>query len=154
TRKAPPGVLVVAGASGDLTHRKILPAIAQLCRRRLLPPAFAVVGVARTSMVDDGFRQLMTEAVGDAPPGWGEVVKHSRYVTGDYADTQTFLTLKQVLNEVEADIGVHGNRTYYLATVPAVFDEVSNQLRASGLNRPEHEGTAVRLVIEKPFGRD
>jgi glucose-6-phosphate 1-dehydrogenase len=154
TRKAPPGVIVIAGASGDLTHRKILPALGQLCRRRLLPTAFAVVGMARTQMDDDGFRQLMTEAVGDAPPGWDEVVKHSRYVAGDYADTQTFLSLKRVLNELEADIGVHGNRTYYLATIPAVFDEVSNQLKAAGLNRPEHSGTAVRLVIEKPFGRD
>lgn len=153
-KRAPSGVLVVVGASGDLTARKLLPALGELCRRRLLPGAFAIVGVARTQLDDDGFRQLMTNAVADPPSGWDEVVKHSRYVAGDYADAQTFTSLKSVLGEVESDIGSPGNRTYYLATIPAVFEEVANQLGAAGLNRPEHEGTAVRLVIEKPFGRD
>ena len=153
-RRAPPGILVVVGASGDLTARKLLPALGQLSRRRLLPQCFAVVGVARTAMDDDGFRQLMTNSVFDAPPGWDEVVKHSRYVTGDYIEASTFETLKQVVSEVEADIGAPGNLTFYLATVPAVFEEVANGLGSAGLHRPEHEGTAVRLVIEKPFGRD
>jgi glucose-6-phosphate 1-dehydrogenase len=154
TRRAPPGVLVVVGASGDLTSRKLLPALEQLCRRRLLPPAFAVIGVARTALDDDGFRQLMTTAVPDASPGWSEVVKHSRYVTGDYVDRGTFVRLKDTLSEVEADINSSGNRTFYLATVPAVFEEVSDGLGAAGLNQPVHDDASVRLVIEKPFGRD
>ena len=154
TRRAPPGILVVVGASGDLTARKLLPAIEQLSRRRLLPQQFAVVGVARTELSDDAFRQLMTDAVPDAGTGWTEVVKHSRYVTGDYADPATFESLGRVLDEVETDIGSNGNRTYYLATIPAVFQEVADGLGRAGLNKPAHPGAAVRLVIEKPFGRN
>ena len=152
-RRAPAGVLVVVGASGDLTARKLLPALGELARRRLLPPAFAVVGVARTELDDEGFRRIMTSAVTDASTEWDEVVKHSRYVTGDYSHPTTFSALAAVLEEVEADVGSPGNRTFYLATIPAVFAEVSDGLGGAGLNRPR-EGAAVRLVIEKPFGRD
>jgi glucose-6-phosphate 1-dehydrogenase len=154
TRRAPPGVLVVFGASGDLTSRKLLPALEQLSRRRLLPNAFAVIGVARTGLDDEGFRQLMTSAVPDAGPGWEEIVKHSCYVAGDYSHPDTFGALRDTLAKVEADIGSPGNRTYYLATVPAVFEEVSDGLGGAGLNKPAHEGVASRLVIEKPFGHD
>jgi glucose-6-phosphate 1-dehydrogenase len=154
TRRAPPGILVVVGASGDLTARKLLPALEQLSRRRLLPQAFGVIGVARTELSDDGFRQIMTDAVADAGPAWTDVVKHSRYVTGDYANPGTFTSLARVLGEVEADVGAPGNRTFYLATIPAVFEEVADGLGQAGLNRPPGSEGAVRLVIEKPFGRD
>jgi glucose-6-phosphate 1-dehydrogenase len=154
TRRAPPGVLVVMGASGDLTSRKLLPAVERLSRRGLLPGAFAVVGVARTNLDDEGFRQLMTKAVPGAGPGWAGVVKHSRYVTGDYADEATFSALRATLEDIEAEIGASGNRTFYLATVPVVFEEVAAGLGSAGLNKPSQEGAAVRLVIEKPFGRD
>jgi glucose-6-phosphate 1-dehydrogenase len=153
-RRAPPGVLVVVGASGDLTARKLLPALEQLSRRRLLPQAFAVVGVARTELTDDGFRQIMADSVPDAGPAWAEVVKHSRYVAGDYGDPMTFMALEQVLQDVERDVGAPGNRTFYLATIPAVFNEVADGLGAAGLNQAPAPGTEVRLVIEKPFGRD
>jgi glucose-6-phosphate 1-dehydrogenase len=153
TRKAPPGVIVVIGASGDLTSRKLLPALEGLSRRGLLPPAFAVVGVARTQLDDEGFRELMTKAVPNGGAGWAEIVKHSRYVAGDYADEDTFTSVRSALEELESEIGAPGNRTFYLATVPAVFEEVAAGLGSAGLNRPR-EGAAVRLVIEKPFGRD
>jgi len=154
TRRAPPGVLVVFGASGDLTSRKLLPALEQLSRRRLLPSAFAVIGVARSNLDDEGFRQLMTSAVPDADPGWAEIVKHSSYVAGDYSHPDTFSALRETLAKVEADIGSPGNRTFYLATVPDVFEEVAGGLGDAGLNQPPHDGVAARLVIEKPFGRD
>lgn len=153
-RNAPPGVLVVAGASGDLTARKLLPALERLARRRCLPHAFAVIGVARTEISDDGFRQLMTEAISDAGPAWSEIVKHSRYVSGDYSHPDTFDKLTQVLAEVENDVGSEGNRTFYLATIPAVFQEFADALGKAGLNHPANPNAAVRLVIEKPFGRD
>jgi glucose-6-phosphate 1-dehydrogenase len=153
-RRAPPGVLVVFGASGDLTTRKLMPAIEQLHRRRLLPPAFTVVGVARTAMGDDDFRARMIGAVPDAGPGWTELAGHFRYVAGDYADEDTFEQLKTVLSELDRDLGTAGNRTYYLATVPAVFAEVAQALGKHRLNQPEHPEAAVRLVVEKPFGRD
>jgi glucose-6-phosphate 1-dehydrogenase len=154
TRKAPPGILVVMGASGDLTSRKLLPALERLSRRHLLPQSFAVVGVARTQLDDEGFRQVMTKAVPDAGPAWSDIVKHSRYVTGDYVDQATFTQLKSTLEDLEDEIGSPGNRTFYLATVPAVFEEVATALGQAGLNKAPNEHSAVRLVIEKPFGRD
>jgi glucose-6-phosphate 1-dehydrogenase len=153
-RRAPPGVLVVFGASGDLTQRKLLPALERLSRRRLLSESFAVIGVARTSMNDEEFRQLMAASVEDGGPHWDEVVKRSRYVTGDYSQPSTFDQLKKTLSEVESDISSPGNRTYYLATVPEVFGEVAKALGAADLNRPVSAQTATRLVIEKPFGHD
>jgi glucose-6-phosphate 1-dehydrogenase len=120
----------------------------------LLPGAFAVIGVARTTLDDEGFRELMTSAVPDADPGWADIVKCSSYVAGDYADSDTFYRLKDTLAKVEADIGSPGNRTFYLATVPAVFEEVADGLGAAGLNQPVQPNASSRLVIEKPFGHD
>jgi glucose-6-phosphate 1-dehydrogenase len=154
TRRAPPGTLIVVGASGDLTSRKLLPALAQLAQRRLLAQAFAVVGVARTELTDDAFRDLMVSAVPDASPLWADVIKQSRYVAGEYRDPDTFHKLRVVLAEVESQTGSPGNRTFYLATIPAVFEHVVDSLGAAALNRPDHDEAAVRLVIEKPFGRD
>jgi len=152
-RRAPPGALVVFGASGDLTHRKLLPALEQLSRRRLLPAAFGIVGVARTEMSDDGFRDLMASAVPDAGPGWAEIIKNSYYITGDYSHPDTFSALQKKLSELDESLGTGGNRTFYLATVPDVFGEVALALGKVGLNKPAGGGTA-RLVIEKPFGHD
>jgi glucose-6-phosphate 1-dehydrogenase len=152
-RRAPPGVLVVFGASGDLTHRKLLPALEHLSRRRLLPAAFSIVGVARTEMSDDGFKGLMAEAVPNAGPGWAEIIKNSAYVSGDYSHPNTFKQLKSRLKGIDEALGTGGNRTFYLATVPDVFQEVAAALGKVGLNHPE-PGGASRLVIEKPFGRD
>ena len=152
-RRAPPGVLVVFGASGDLTHRKLLPALEHLSRRRLLPAAFSIVGVARTEMSDDGFKGLMAEAVPNAGPGWAEIIKNSAYISGDYSHPNTFKQLKSRLKGIDEALGTGGNRTCYLATVPDVFAEVAAALGKVGLNHPE-PGGASRLVIEKPFGRD
>jgi glucose-6-phosphate 1-dehydrogenase len=154
TRKAPPGILVVFGASGDLTSRKLLPALENLSRRRMLPAGFAVVGVARSELDDQGFRDLMAEATPDAGQAWEEVIKHSRYVAGEYDHPDTFSQLSTTLDEIEAELGLPGNRTYYLATVPTVFERVADSLGDAGLNQPAHEDAAIRLVIEKPFGRD
>src|SRR5436305_7756987 len=153
TRRAPPGVLVVFGASGDLTKRKLLPALGSLCRRRLLAAAFTVAGVARTPLDDEAFRELMMDAVPDVP-GWEGVVKRSRYVTGDYDDPDTFTQLRGVLDDLEGELGQPGNRTFYLATVPAMFDHVARGLGAAGLNHPPEPDGAARLVVEKPFGHD
>ena len=152
-RRAPPGVLVVFGASGDLTHRKLLPALERLSRRRLLPPAFGVVGVARTEMSDDGFRDLMAEAVPNAGPGWGEIIKNSAYIAGEYTHPDTFTALYGKLKEIDEALGTGGNRTFYLATIPEMFGDVARALGRVGLNQPDGGG-AARLVIEKPFGRD
>ncbi|MHB1487135.1 MAG: glucose-6-phosphate dehydrogenase [Acidimicrobiales bacterium] len=151
----PDGVAVVIfGASGDLASRKILPALANLARRGALPPGFACVGVARTPMDDEAFRELARQAGPDAGPRWSELVGKFRYVTGEYAHPDTFDALKDVLDDLDDTAGTAGNRVYYLATIPEVFSEVAEAIGAEKLNRPKHSDGSVRLVIEKPFGRD
>jgi glucose-6-phosphate 1-dehydrogenase len=160
-RVAPPAVLVVFGASGDLTSRKLMPAVENLALRRLLPAGFSVVGVARTEMGDDEFRERMREAVAEAGGG-GEEAKHVweaftggfRYVAGDYTNPETFKKLKDVLDELDTGRGTAQNRLYYLATPPDTFPIVVQGLAACGLTRPAHDEAFVRIVIEKPFGRD
>ncbi|MDQ4089595.1 MAG: glucose-6-phosphate dehydrogenase, partial [Actinomycetota bacterium] len=161
-RVAPPAVLVVFGASGDLTSRKLMPAVERLAVRRLLPPGFSVVGVARTEMDDAGFRENMQVAVEKAGGG-GEEAKHVwdafgtggfRYVAGDYSDPETFKKLKDVLDELDQQRGTAQNRLIYLATPPDTFPVVVRGLARCGLNKPANDDAFVRIVIEKPFGRD
>jgi len=149
-------VLVVFGASGDLTARKLMPAVERLARRRLLPTAFSLVGVARTAWTDDDFQTHALAAVKDAGPGWPSVVKTFSYVAGDYAEGDTFERLRTVLEDIDRAHGTGGNRVFYMATVPNVFASVAGALGAHGLARRTDEtpGSFVRLVIEKPFGHD
>lgn len=152
-RKSPPLALVVFGASGDLTARKILPALERLARRRALDPSVTVVGVARTKMSDEQFRKLALDAVGATDPAWQEVVSKARYVSGEYGHPDTFDALKRVLDELDSTAGTGGNRLFYLATIPEVFSLVAETLGDHGLATAA-PGSFVRLVVEKPFGRD
>ncbi len=155
-RRAPPCVLIVFGASGDLTARKLLPAIERLSRRRLLPTAFSLVGVARTEWEDEDFQDHARAAVKDGGPEWASLVQGFRYVAGDYTEGDTFERLRIVLDEIDRARGTGGNRVYYLATVPNVFEVVARALGEHGLSGRTSAAPAsfVRLVIEKPFGRD
>ncbi len=160
-RPAPPAVFIIFGASGDLTSRKLMPAIERLALRRLLPPGFAVVGVARTEMNDDDFRERMRELVEKGGGGgaearhvWDSFVGAFRYIAGDYDDPDTFERLKDVLAELDNERGTAENRLYYLATPPSTFPTVIKGLAAHDLNRPTSDDAFVRIVIEKPFGHD
>ncbi len=153
-RRSPPCVLVVFGASGDLTSRKLMPALARLAANRQLPPAFSVVGVARTEMDDDDFRRRMLEAV-EKPSGvWESLVAGFRYVAGDYTHPETFEQLKQVLAEIDEQRGTSGNRLYYLATVPSMFARLAKAMGEHDMNQPKYDDAFVRIVFEKPYGRD
>ncbi|MGH9301407.1 MAG: glucose-6-phosphate dehydrogenase, partial [Acidimicrobiales bacterium] len=134
--------------------RKILPALAHLAGRGALPKGFACVGVARTPMDDEGFRKLALEAAPDAGPLWEDLVQRFRYVTGEYAHTDTFDELKDVLDQLDDIHGTAAHRVHYLATIPEVFSEVAEAIGREKLNKPKHRDGTVRLVIEKPFGRD
>lgn len=153
-RQAPPAVLVLFGASGDLANRKILPALAGLIDRQAIGPAFSIVGVARTDWSDDEFKKAAIKAVPGAGPSWASAVEGFRYISGEYGDAATFAKLAAVLKEVDSKRATQGNRVYYLATLPSLFATLSDALGAAGLNRPENQGGFVRLVVEKPFGRD
>ncbi|HEV7536555.1 MAG TPA: glucose-6-phosphate dehydrogenase, partial [Acidimicrobiia bacterium] len=155
-RVAPPAVLVIFGASGDLTARKLMPALVRLALRGGLPGAFGVVGVARTEMDDEGFRQRALELAGEAEPSpvWAALIEGFRYVAGDYSDPETFKRLERVLEEMDATRGTAGNRLYYLATPPSTFTDIAAALGRAGLHRPVTDDGFVRIVVEKPYGRD
>ena len=152
-RRAPPCVLVVFGASGDLTSRKLAPALAALATDRRLSPAFSMVGVARTEMTDEEFQARMLEAVPKPSAAWETLVSGFRYVAGEYMAAATHQRLGAVLEELDRDLGTAGNRIHYLATVPDVFAGVATALAGHGLAQPR-AGSFVRLVVEKPYGRD
>ena len=152
--KTPPLALVIFGASGDLTARKILPALASLADSGRLSEQFTLIGVARTKWSDDEFRQAVLQAVPGAGEAWKSLVERFRYVPGEYAATPTFDKLKELLGEADTQYGTSGNRVYYLATIPEVFALVAEALAKEGCNQPGEGGEFARLVVEKPYGRD
>ena len=152
--KAPPVAMVIFGASGDLTGRKILPALARLADRGVLDDGFTVIGVARTECSDDDFRAHVAESTPDGGPKWRALTERFRYVTGEYDHPDTFDLLKTHLDEADQVDGTDGNRLYYLATIPSVFGLVAGALAKHGCSGPGEGGSFARVVVEKPFGRD
>ncbi len=150
----PPLVLVVFGTSGDLAARKLLPAIASLADHGALAKGFTVVGVARTNWSDDDFRSVALKAVTKPSAAWRELVTRFRYVAGEYGHPDTFDRLKTILDDADEKLGTAGNRVYYLATIPDLFGTVATALGKHGCATPGPDGSFVRLLVEKPFGRD
>ncbi len=154
-RKPDPCALIIFGASGDLTHRKLFPALYALAYRRLLPERFAVVGVARTEQTTEQFEREMREAVqrhGRDPFSkavWNRLADGLRYVSADFADEAAEDDLAAVISELEAKKGLGGNRVYYLAIPPQAFE---TSVREIG-ERQDHDGW-TRVIVEKPFGHD
>jgi glucose-6-phosphate 1-dehydrogenase len=155
-RRTPdPCVLTIFGASGDLTKKKLLPALYALAFRRLLPPRFAVVGVARTEESDDDFRERMKKAVQEHARDefrdevWESLAESMRYVATDFSDEGGEDEVARTLSELDEERGTGGNRVYYLAIPPSVFPTVVDALG----RRRSTEGW-TRLIIEKPFGHD
>jgi len=157
-RKSPPCALVIFGASGDLTQRKLIPAIERLARRGRLPREFALVGVARSQMSDEDFAQRCRDSArragGETSASWTEITDHIRYVCGGYDDPGTYDKLADVLHEADSTRGTAGNRVYYLATPPTVFAPAVIGLAKGGLNVGAEPDSFARVVIEKPFGHD
>jgi glucose-6-phosphate 1-dehydrogenase len=151
--QAPPLVLVVFGASGDLANRKLIPAIAALADHGALPDGFTMVGVARTAWSDDEFRNVALKAVDKPSAAWKELVKRFRYISGEYGHPDTFDALKTVLDDADKNLGTAGNRVFYLATIPDLFGTVATALGKHGCASAAPD-SFVRLLVEKPFGRD
>jgi glucose-6-phosphate 1-dehydrogenase len=154
-RRPDPCILTIFGASGDLTQRKLFPALYSLAFRRLLPERFGLVGVARTAETDDEFRERMKEAVQNHARDefrddvWDSLAGGMRYVATDFADEEGENRLAAALAELDEERGTGGNRVYYLAIPPVVFGTV---VQALGKRRPAEGWT--RLIVEKPFGHD
>jgi glucose-6-phosphate 1-dehydrogenase len=151
-------VLVIFGASGDLTHRKLLPAIYNLAESGHLPERFAVVGVARREVDEATFRSEMRDQVrrieGEPlePDKWAAIEERLHYISGEFNDKETFTRLRQHLEHITAAAQVPPNYLFYLAVPPDLFGAVVDQLGAAGLT---DEATGWRrVIIEKPFGYD
>ena len=158
-RKADPCVMVIFGASGDLTKRKLIPALLNLASSKLLPEQFAIIGFANNDYNDDSFRQYLEKEVKQfadceiSPELWKWFIKRVYYMKGDFGDPKIFQELKSQIERAEKAHGINGGHLYYLAVAPRFFGEVVKQLGAAGLAQ-ESNGRWARVVIEKPFGRD
>jgi glucose-6-phosphate 1-dehydrogenase len=152
--KAPPVAMVIFGASGDLTARKILPALARLADRGVLDDGFTVIGVARTEWSDEEFRTHVAEATPEGGPKWKALTGRFKYIAGEYDHPDTFAALKIHLDEADQLDGTDGNRLYYLATIPSVFGLVAGALAAHACVGPDNDERFMRVVVEKPYGRD
>jgi glucose-6-phosphate 1-dehydrogenase len=155
-RRTPdPCALVIFGASGDLTSKKLFPALYSLAYRRLLPSRFGVIGVARTEETDEEFKARMKEAVQEhgrdefRDDVWDALAEGMRYVATDFADEGGENAVVEALDQLDTERDLHGNRVYYLAIPPVVFPTV---VRALGKRRTTKGWT--RLIVEKPFGYD
>jgi glucose-6-phosphate 1-dehydrogenase len=156
-----PCAVVVFGASGDLAHRKLLPAFYNLALGAHLPGAFGIVGVSMTPFDDQSFRSEMREAVGKfsrikpiSEETWADFSDGMRYVTGGFDDPATYAKLKEKLEDLDKARATRGNRLFYLATPPSTFPMILKGLKAAGLIHPPDGPCFSRVVIEKPFGHD
>jgi glucose-6-phosphate 1-dehydrogenase len=154
-------VMVIFGASGDLTKRKLVPALWSLFQSRVLPEPFAVIGVSRTEMSNETFRANMREAVTDfarvqppSPRVWERFAQALFYYSGDPADPGLYGGLGDFIRRIEGERGTGGNRLFYLSTPPSLYTHIVTRLGEAGFNRADTPDAWVRLVIEKPFGRD
>jgi glucose-6-phosphate 1-dehydrogenase len=154
-----PAAMVIFGASGDLTARKLVPALYDLAARGRLPMEFAVVGVSRTPMSHDEYRKRLRGALDGQRPGavsddvWDSFSGSVFYLPGDSTKAETYRELKGFLKELDRERGTQGNRAFYLASSPSLVSPIVERLGEAGMNEGENGGWA-RLVVEKPFGRD
>ncbi|MGA9532484.1 MAG: glucose-6-phosphate dehydrogenase [Anaerolineales bacterium] len=154
----PPTTIVIFGASGDLTKRKLIPALFSLHSKGRLPAPFHVVGMARSDSDEDGFRKDLLAAletfggVKIDPAKWDSFAGSLSYVQGDFKEDQAMEELRNRLRSIEAEAGGKGSRLYYLATPPSVYEPALEQLGESGMVATENGWR--RVVIEKPFGHD
>ena len=170
---APPSVIVIFGASGDLTRRKLLPALYRLAQQRLVPSEFAILGTARQPHSDDEFRAAMKAAVAEFGPeealdesAWESFAKRIFYLSGDFKDAELYGKLKAKLEEIDKEYDTEGNRIFYLATAPDYFGLIAKQLGEAGIGKPRSTKATTkakasttkkpwtRIIVEKPFGHD
>ena len=157
-RQLPECVVVIFGANGDLTKRKLLPALYRLAYERRLPPGIAVVGISRTAMSDEQFREKMRESVqqfiedSDVDPAiWENFAQGLFYIAGDVGDPQCYRDLEERVRKIEAERHTGGNVLFYLSTQPSQYAPIAQRLGEAGLAKGDGWR---RIVVEKPFGHD
>lgn len=158
-RIAGPSTLVIFGVTGDLSRKKLMPAVYDLANRGLLPPGFGLVGFARRDWSDQDFEQVVLEAVKQYARTpfdeavWAQLRQGIRFVVGEFDQDEAFDRLTETLAELDRERGTMGNHAFYLSIPPKSFPLVTEQLRRSGLAE-QKDGSWRRVVIEKPFGSD
>ena len=161
-KPAQPAAIVIFGASGDLTCRKLLPALYQDWRQGMLAPGTAVIGISRSEMTDDAFRDKVRTAIKEAhhegpPPDEGvlnEFAKAASYLPGAFEDPVPYQKLAEKLKVLDRERALGGNRLFYLATPPAAFPVIVRNLAAANLVNRAADGPWTRIIVEKPFGHD
>src|SRR3989441_8068109 len=158
---AEPCAIILFGASGDLARRKVVPALYDSAAHDGLAERYASVGFARTPMTEDAFRTgagVAARSISEVGPiddaKWSAFAKCLAYVAGGYDEADAYKKLAARLDELDRAQSLHGNRLFYLATPPEVYPHIVEQLGRAGLARPRSPNSWVRIVIEKPFGRD
>src|SRR5438105_6198 len=159
-RAAPqPCTIVIFGATGDLTHRKLVPALYNLAADGDLPPAVEIVGCARRPKNDDEFRRELEEATRNFSRQsvrdeiWKNFAQSIFYHQSEFEDESGYKVLAKRLDEIDKNHGTRGNRLFYFAAAPDQFEPILTNLRAAGLNQT-CKGSWARVIIEKPFGSD
>lgn len=160
-RGAPPTVAIIFGASGDLTARKLIPAIYNLAHDNLLPSDFQLLGFSRKDLGDEQFREIVAGAVAEfsrRPPDpevLARVKSSASYLSGGYDDPAAFKELATRVEAIEKSLGRETQALFYISTPPSMFKPILENLGASGLAK-RHLGTrlASKVIIEKPFGKD
>src|SRR3982075_1850613 len=160
TRAVPqPCSVVIFGATGDLTHRKLIPALYNLAADGELPPAVAVIGFARREKTDDEFRKELEETTRKFSRQpvrdeiWKTFAQSIFYHQSDFADEAGYKKLAERLDKIDKERGTRGNRLFYFAGAPDQFEPILKHLKAVGLNQAR-EGSWARVIVEKPFGTD
>ncbi|MHC5191152.1 MAG: glucose-6-phosphate dehydrogenase (NADP(+)), partial [Planctomycetota bacterium] len=158
---AGPTGFAVFGASGDLAYRKLYPSLYELYRRGLMSDHFYVLGCGRSKYTDDAFRDSVEQALRQHLEEFDEeklksFVKHLSYVSGDYEDNAFYQTICERLQSLDDEFRVDGTRIFYLSVPPFLYEPIAEKIGQMKLQCPAASGRlqAVRLVIEKPFGRD
>jgi glucose-6-phosphate 1-dehydrogenase len=159
-RGADPCTVVIFGASGDLTKRKLIPALYRLTQERLLPAEFAILGFSRSPMSHDEFRDKMKDAIVTYSEAkrvdeavWQSFAQGIYYISGDINDPDCYKRMNELLDQIDRERGTAGNRVFYLSVAPSLYSEAIEQIGAANLARPK-EGSWTRIIIEKPFGHD
>jgi len=152
--------MVIFGATGDLSHRKVFPALAQLWRTNLLPQDWMLVAVGRRPYDDAVFRTDIAASLAQwsrvslEPEAERQFLERIVYHRGDFADDATYDSLVERLDAIDAEHATGGNRLFYLATQPSAFPVIVGEIGRCGLDHELHGGGWRRIIIEKPFGRD